>query len=99
MLVVITKNNGKLEQQEWRFILIDCVLYLDFYTMWTRKTANHKYTSSDGIYSRINDRECRLKESDVPYTDELKAEAIAKLTQMITVKKWSERGQNNGSIK
>ena len=75
----------------WRFTFINNTLYLDGYFLLQKESKRHKKFKVIEKYNRLMVRDNTLKESEVPFTDELKAEAINQFVSKIKVIKWSER--------
>lgn len=88
MYSFITINKGtELQTEEWRFIIIESKIILDSYALKVRETKRHKF-QLEKAYTRIGDRgygSGRLKATEVPLSEELKAEAKQKYVDSLTV--------------
>lgn len=65
-------------------------LFLNKYLVFKRETKRHGWKCVS-FYDRLNDRNSKIKESEVPLTEEIKQQALNEFFKIITVKKWSER--------
>lgn len=84
----ITKKIDELTFEEWYFIIIDNKLVLNGY--YIIKKVKRKLNTIIR-YDRILSRHNNISENDIPFTDELKAEALNLYASSIKVIKWSER--------
>lgn len=91
--VTVERTSGDLIKWEWRFWYDAHNLWLDNYAALERPSKRHKFrvTERYGRQAR-RDYDHKLNESDVVLPHDVKAEAVAKFCEGITVKRWSERG-------
>jgi hypothetical protein len=77
---------------DWSFYMDDSsfTLYLDTFTVSTRESRRHRFKPVTH-YHRLLSRDSNIAEDAVPLPDDVKAEAIASVTDQLCVKKWSER--------
>lgn len=87
----IEKQIDDLTFVRWRFTFIDKTLYLDGYTLLQKESKRHKNFKVLKKYDRLMGRYNTIQESEVPFTDEIKAEALNQFVSTIKVIKWSER--------
>lgn len=83
-------SKDKLTKWMWEFWYDKKTLWLDYYAELQRPTRRHGFSESQR-YSRLNKRFSTINESDVVLPADLKGEAIKKLCEGITIKRWSER--------
>jgi hypothetical protein len=78
--------------EKWEFYQTDNNIYLDGYVVLMREsTLKRNYTKVLKRYDRLMERDSTIKESEVPFTDEIRKEAIKQFTDTIRCIKWSER--------
>ena len=82
-------NVEKLSKEEYSFILIDDVLWLDTYILWQRQTTRHSFKAVK-YYSRLHTRSCSISENEVVLDDYFKDLALQHLSK-IEITKWSEK--------
>lgn len=89
MRITIERKIDDLTTEMFYFWLNDLVLILDSYIVVKRKTKRHKGEILKK-YDRLRGRESTLSETDVPFTEEIKQQAIEYVTSKLSVKLWSE---------
>ena len=78
--------------EKWEFYQTDNNIYLDGYLLLKRDTTRKRYYERVvKRYDRLMERDSTIKESEVPFNDEIRAEAIKQFTDTIRCVKWSER--------
>jgi len=83
--VEITNNINDLEQELWSFIFLDRkMLTVDHFSHLARKSKRHGW-KTDTQYNRINQRDNTLGDGQVPLTEPIKQQALAKFIEDITV--------------
>ena len=87
----IEKQIDDLTFVRWRFTFIDKTLYLDGYALLQKESKRHKNFKVLKKYDRLMGRDNTIQESEVHFTDEIKAEALNQFVSTIKVLKWSER--------
>ena len=87
----LRKQINDLTIEVWRFNYIDRHLYLDAYYLMTKESKRHKKYRYELRYERLSGRNSNIKESDVPFTDEIRKEALDEYCSKIKCLKWSER--------
>lgn len=86
LTIEVTRERAdRLSTEVWRFVLIDFHLVLDSYARGTRPSTRHKFSFPPG-YNRLNTRDYRLPETDVPWPLDVEEEAREKLLTEITSK-------------
>jgi hypothetical protein len=83
----ITKSRDKLTEETWGFTVLDTCIILNSYWKSTRQSPRHKWQVLTH-YDRLNTRDSTLKEADVPWTEELRAEALALYVATLKVGRW-----------
>jgi hypothetical protein len=81
-----------LHQEQWYFYYDDSnqVLYLNKYYLMYRETTRHKW-KTEKKYDRIDSRYSTLTQSEVPFSEDIKAQALQEYIQGIAVRLW-DRG-------
>jgi hypothetical protein len=87
----IEKQIDDLTFERWRFSFMYGTIFLDGYCLLQKESKRHKNFRVLKQYDRIMGRSNTIVESEVPFTDELKAEALNQFFSTIKVLKWSER--------
>lgn len=87
----IEKQIDELTLERWRFTFMYGTIFLDGYCLLQKESKRHKNFRVLKQYDRIMGRNNTIIESEVPFTDELKAEALNQFVSTIKVLKWSER--------
>ena len=87
----IEKQIDELTFEKWRFTFIDKAIYLDAYYILQKESKRHRNFRVLKKYERLFDRDSTMTEGEVPFTDEIKTEALNQFVSKIKVIKWSER--------
>ncbi len=87
----IQKQIDELTFEKWRFIFLDKTIYLDAYYLLQKESKRHKNFKVLKKYERLSRRDSTMIETEVPFTDEIKTEALNQFVSKIKVIKWSER--------
>ena len=87
----IEKQIDELTIEKWRFSFIDRNIYLESYYILQKESKRHKNYRTLKMYERLRKRDSNIEESEVPFTDELKQEALNQFVSKIKILKWSER--------
>lgn len=87
----IEKQIDELTLERWRFSFIDRNIYLESYCVLQKESKRHRNYRTLKKYEKLSKRDSNTEESDVPFTDELKVEALNQFVSTIKVLKWSER--------
>jgi hypothetical protein len=87
----IEKQIDDLTFERWRFAFIYGTIFLDGYCLLQKESKRQRNFKVLKQYNRIMERSNTIVESEVPFTDELKAEALNQFVSTIKVLKWSER--------
>ena len=87
----IEKQIDELTHERWRFSFINRNIYLESYYVLQKESKMHRNYQILKKYERLSKRDSNIEESEVPFTDELKAEALNQFVSTIKVLKWSER--------
>lgn len=85
--IVVIRGADHLECQEWHFWFDDRkggALVLNRYLMLARQTPRHKWKII-GSYERLHQRSSSLVVNDVPFPDDVKAEAVQQFASRIKV--------------
>jgi hypothetical protein len=89
--MIIERIKDELTKETWNFTLIRDTLFLNGYELLKREsTRKLKYTAVQR-YDRLQSRNSNIEESQVPFTDEIKKEALRTYFETIDVRRWSER--------
>lgn len=89
--IIVEKQIDELTVETFEFYQTENKLYLDKYLLMKREnTKMRKYRLKEN-YNRLNRRDSTLEESEVPFTDEIKAEAIKQFADSIICLNWSQR--------
>jgi hypothetical protein len=91
--VIIEKQIDELTVERFEFYHTENKLYLDKYLLKKRENTRMRNYRLKLKYDRLNVRDSSLEESEVPFTEEIKAEAIKQFVDSIKCLKWSERYQ------
>lgn len=83
-------DTGDLTKVVYQFYFSEGTLYLDSYTKFEKATKKSGYKMK-GFYDRLRERDSDITESEVPFTDAIKAMAFKEFTSQLSVKKWSEK--------
>ena len=87
----IEKQIDELTIERWRFSFIDRNIYLESYYVLQKESKRHRNYRTLKKYERLSKRDSNIEEVDVPFTNELKQEALNQFVSKIKVLKWSER--------
>lgn len=87
----IEKQIDDLTFERWSFTFMYGTIFLDGYCLLQKESKRHKNFRVIKQYDRIMGRNNTIVESEVPFTNELKAEALNQFVSTIKVLKWSER--------
>lgn len=80
-----------LTTEKWRFCLcFDTQIILDEYRVLRLPTKRHKVPVLVAEYSRLRERDSTLTESQVPWPEDVREEALQKLLTQFQVVRWSE---------
>lgn len=95
--IIITKKLDPLTKEEWEFVLIDDVLYLNLYRVTLYENTRKRVGKILKVYSRLQHRIDRyspnlIKSEDVPLTEEIKKEVLEMYLKKLKVIRWEERG-------
>ena len=87
----LRKQIDDLTIEVWRFNDIDRHLYLDAYALMKRESKRHRKYKYELRYERLSGRDSNITENDVPFTDDIRKEALEIYYSKIECLKWSER--------
>jgi hypothetical protein len=87
----IEKQIDDLTFERWRFTFMYGAIFLDGYCLLQKENKRKRTFKVLKQYERIMGRGNNITETEVPFTDELKAEALNQFVSTIKVRKWSER--------
>jgi hypothetical protein len=89
--MIIERIKDELTKETWDFTLIRNTLFLNGYALLKREsTRKRKYTAVQR-YDRLQRRNSNIEVSQVPFTNEIKKEALRTYFETIDVRRWSER--------
>ena len=89
--MIVERIKDELTKESWDFTLIHNTLFLNEYQLLKREnTRKRKYTAIKK-YNRLQKRDSTIEESEVPFTNEIKKEALEKYFETIDCRRWSER--------
>ena len=89
MIIEIIKD--ELTKETWNFTLLGETLFLDAYQLRKRENTRKRKYSAIKKYYRLGRKESTIEESEVPFTDEIKKEALQRYFETIDCRRWSER--------
>lgn len=89
--MTIERVKDELTKECWDFRLIRQTLFLDGYQLLKRESTRKRKYIAVKIYDRLQSRSSNIKESEVPFTKEIKKEALERYFETIDVRRWSER--------
>ena len=87
----IEKQIDDLTFERWRFTFMYGTIFLDGYCLLQKESKRHKNFKVLKKYDRIMGRGNTILEMEVPFTDELKAEALNQFVSTVKVLRWNER--------
>jgi hypothetical protein len=89
----IEKEINELEKEFWSFTLIGSTLYLNEYRLLIRESTRHRKYRSIKVYDRLMKRNSTIEEHEVPFTNQLKQDALEAYFKTIECALWSERNK------
>lgn len=89
--MIIEKQIDDLTVERWRFSFLYGTIFLDGYCLLQKENKRKRNFVVLKKYDRTISRDNTIPESEVPFTDELKNEALSKFVSTIKVLKWNER--------
>ncbi len=90
-MITLEKQIDELTKEIYNFYQVDNLIYLSNYTVLKRETTRKTKYSVVKKYDRLNTRDSSLSEDQVPFTEEIKAEAIKMYIDSLKIMLWSER--------
>ena len=90
-MMEIIKEIDELSFERWIFMYLRNDIFLDHYSICKKESKRHRSFKVIKKYDRLMERDNSIKEEDVPFSDELKKEALSLFIADIRVIKWSER--------
>ena len=89
--IIIQKQIDELTEERFEFYQTENKLYLDKYFVSKRESTRKRNYHPIVRYDRLRERDNTITEDQVPFTDEIKAQAIKQYVDSIKCLKWSER--------
>jgi hypothetical protein len=89
--MIIERIKDELTKETWDFTLIRDTLFLNGYELLKRESRKKRKYTAVQRYDRIQRRNSNIEESQVPFTNEIKKEALRTYFETIDVRRWSER--------
>jgi hypothetical protein len=89
--IIIEKQIDELTIERFEFYQTENKLYLDKYFIMKRENTRKRNYNTVVRYDRLRERDNTITEAEVPFTDEIKTQAINQFTNSIKCLKWSER--------
>jgi Fe-S cluster biosynthesis and repair protein YggX len=89
--MTIERIKDELTKEAWDFTLIRDTLFLNGYQLLKRESTRKRKYIAVKKYDRLQKRNSNIEESEVPFTNEIKKEALGKYFEKIDVRRWSER--------
>lgn len=89
--MIIERIKDELTKEVWDFTLIRETLFLNGYQLQKRESTRKRKYNAIKKYDRLQGRNSNIEESEVPFTDEIKKEALHKYFETIDCRRWSER--------
>jgi len=91
MSVTLTKQIDELTIEEYTFHFMDNnILFLNTYRL-AKKEKRQRFHRTIKSYDRLRERDSTMTEDEVPFTPEIRQEAIDVFTKQIKCLKWSEK--------
>ena len=87
----IEKQIDELTIERWRFTFLNNAIFLDGYCLLQKESKRKRNFKVLKLYNRIMGRSNNITEADVPFTEEIKAEALNQFVSSLKVLKWNER--------
>ena len=87
----IERVKDELTKECWGFTLIRETLFLNEYQLLKRESTRKRKYVTVKRYDRLQSRNSNIEESEVPFTNEIKKEALERYFETIDVRRWSER--------
>jgi hypothetical protein len=91
-ICVVRVSEDGLEQQSWRFCLIDLEVILDQYSKGKLPSKRHRVLHNEAHYDRLSLRASTMKLAAVPLPDDVAAEARKQVTDQVKVVREYLRG-------
>ena len=89
--MIIERIKDELTKETWDFTLIRETLFLNGYQLLKRENTRKRKYSAIKKYDRLQRRNSTIEESEVPFTDEIKKEALQMYFETVDCRRWSER--------
>ena len=89
--MIIERTKDELTKETWNFTLIRETLFLNGYQLLKRESTRKRKYIAVKKYDRLQRRDSTIEESEVPFTEEIKKEALQRYFETIDVRRWSER--------
>lgn len=86
----VVRKRDDLTEEEWSFSVINEQIVLNYYCYLERPTKRHKHRVVR-YYDRLNHRDRTVKVDDVPFPDDVAAEALAEIRARFRVVKDFQR--------
>ena len=87
----IERTIDDLTIERWTFIILQNNIYLNSYVLLQKESKSKRNFNILMKYDRIFNRNSTIKESEVPFTNELKQDVLNKYISTIKVLKWSDK--------
>ena len=78
-------------KEVWNFTIINSTIFLNGYQLMEKESARHRKYKTLKNYDRLMKRESTITEDDVPFTDEIRQEALRTYFKTVKCLKWSEK--------
>lgn len=89
--MTIERVKDELTKEWWDFTLIRETLFLNGYQLLKRESTRKRKYIAVKKYDRLQGRNSNIEESEVPFTNEIKKEALERYFETIDVRRWSEK--------
>ena len=87
----VERIKDELTKEVWDFTLLRGTLFLDSYQLLKRENTRKRKYLVIKKYNRLFERDSNIEESEVPFTEEIKKEALQRYFATIDCLRWSER--------
>lgn len=77
--------------ERWAFLFLDNNIVLNAYCLLKKESKKHRNFKVIKIYDSLSNRNSNIEESEVPFSEEIKQEALNKFVSKIKVIRRSER--------
>lgn len=88
--MTIEKKIDELTKESFRFWINGNVIILDAYYLFSRENSRKRNYNALKIYERVGGRDNNIAPQEVPFTEEIKIEALQEYIKTLKVMPWEE---------